>query len=151
MKFIVDVMLGKLAKWLRILGYDTVYDNQFSDEDLFFKAHQEKRILLTRDKELSQRMNPQYTFFVTELLVQEQVKHVAAKFNLNTKDFIFTRCILCNSPISTISKQEVFSKVPEYVFRTTGQFYYCPSCDKIYWPGTHIKQVREILKSLSEE
>ncbi|MFZ5516388.1 MAG: Mut7-C RNAse domain-containing protein [Candidatus Zhuqueibacterota bacterium] len=149
MKFIVDVMLGKLAKWLRILGYDTVYDPHFTDDDLFFRAHQERRILLTRDKQLSQRMNPDYTFFVTELLAPQQVKQVVEHFKLDTTHGIFTRCTLCNSPVTAIPKQTVQGKVPDYVFRTTDQFYFCPACEKIYWPGSHTKQVRDALKSLS--
>lgn len=151
MKFIVDVMLGKLAKWLRILGYDTLYDNSYSDDDLFFKAHRQERILLTRDKELSSRMNPKYTLYITGLTVQEQVKQVVSAFNLNTTDFVFSRCTLCNSPITTIPKNDVAGKVPLYIFESTTQFYFCPTCEKIYWPGSHIKQVRAILKTIASE
>jgi len=149
MKFIVDVMLGKLAKWLRILGYDTEYDSQFTDEELFFRAHQERRILLTRDRQLSQRMNPDCTLLITGLFPPQQVKQVVEYFNLDTQSAIFSRCTLCNSLVTTIPKQSVQGKVPDYVFQTTDQFYFCPTCVKIYWPGSHIKQVREALKSLS--
>lgn len=151
MKFIVDVMLGKLAKWLRILGYDTLFDNSFTDDDLFFTAHKEKRILLTRDKELAERMNPEYSFFISEFSVQDQIRQVVANFELNIRDFVFTRCILCNSPVRKLPKEKASGNVPDYVFHTTEQFYYCPTCDKIYWPGTHIKNVRQALRSLSEE
>jgi len=150
-KFIADVMLGKLAKWLRILGYDTLYDSDYSDDDLFFTAHQQKRILLTRDGDLAQRMNPDYCFFIDHASVREQVKQVVSHFRLNTKDRLFTRCTLCNSLVIPISKSRVKNRVPEFVYRTIDEFYYCQSCDKIYWAGSHIKQVRELLSQLSLE
>ena len=74
MKFIVDTMLGRLARWLRILGYDTIYNNKYTDDNLFFKAHLEKRILLTRDAELPSRMNPLYCLFIDTQNVKEQLK-----------------------------------------------------------------------------
>ncbi len=149
MKFIADVMLGRLAKWLRILGYDTIYDSKFSDDDLFFRAHQEKRILLTRDSELAQRMNPKYCLFISEPSVRDQVKQVVERYRLNTKDYVFTRCTLCNDLVRPIAKKSVESQVPDFVYNSINEFYYCESCDKIYWAGSHIKQVRQLLSNLS--
>lgn len=151
MKFIVDVMLGRLAKWLRILGYDAIYDSHFTDDELFFTAHQEKRVLLTRDLKLAQRMNPDYSFFISELSVKEQVKQVVKHFNLNVEDYIFTRCTLCNNLVQPVPKQEVERRVPEFVYHHVKEFYYCDRCDKIYWPGSHVKQVRQLLSRLSLE
>lgn len=151
MKFIADVMLGRLARWLRILGYDTIYDSHFTDDELFFRAHQEKRILLTRDSDLAQRMNPQYCFFITEQAVREQVKQVIAQYHLNTEQFLFTRCTLCNDPVKPISIKLVEGRVPEFVYNSSKEFCYCENCDKIYWAGSHIKQVRELLSKLSLE
>ena len=143
-------MLGRLARWLRILGYDTLYDSQFSDDDLFFKAHQQKRILLTRDSELARRMNPQYCFFIVDNSVRNQVKQVVEHFGLNTEDYLFSRCTLCNSIIEPIAKNAAKDRVPDFVYESTDQFYYCKNCDKIYWAGSHIKQVRELLSKLSK-
>lgn len=149
MKFIADVMLGRLAKWLRILGYDTLYDSHFSDDDLFFKAHQQKRILLTRDSELAKRMNPEYCLFITESSVPEQVKQVVEHCHLNTEDYIFSRCTLCNNLIKSIAKALVKDRVPDFVFDSIDKFYYCERCDKIYWAGSHIKLVRQALSKIS--
>ena len=151
MKFIADVMLGRLARWLRILGYDTIYDSQFTDDELFFRAHQEKRILLTRDSDLAQRMNSQFCFFITGQSVREQVRQVVTHFQLNTEAYLFTRCTLCNEVIKPISKNLVEDRVPEFVYHSSKEFYYCERCDKIYWAGSHIKQVRELLAKLSLE
>lgn len=149
MKFIVDAMLGRLARWLRILGYDTVYDSGFSDDDLFFKAHQEKRILLTRDSDLAQRMNPKYCLFIAEPLVREQVKQVIAHFHLNTEKYLFNRCTLCNDPVKPLPKKLIEDRVPEFIYNSINEFFCCERCDKIYWAGSHIKQVRELLSKLS--
>jgi uncharacterized protein with PIN domain len=148
MKFIADVMLGRLAKWLRILGYDTIYDSKFTDDELFFKAHQEKRVLLTRDSDLAQRMNPKYCFFMAEQAVREQVKQVIAQYHLNTEQYLFTRCTLCNEAIYPIAKELVGGRVPQFVYNSIDEFYYCEKCDKIYWAGSHIKQVRDLLSKL---
>ncbi len=151
MNFIADVMLGRLAKWLRILGYDTIYDPQASDDDLFFRAHQEKRILLTRDSDLAGRMNPKFCLFITEAEVRGQMKQVIDHFHLDTETFIFTRCTICNAPVSRLAKELMVGRVPEFVHRSTDEFYYCQHCDKIYWPGSHIKHVRELLANLTKE
>ena len=148
MKFIADVMLGRLAKWLRILGYDTLYDSNFTDDELFFKAHQEKRILLTRDSDLAQRMNPKYCFFINEQAVRKQVKQVIARYHLNTEQYLFTRCTLCNEPIHPIAKESVEGRIPQFVYNSVNEFYFCERCDKIYWAGSHIKQVRDLLSKL---
>lgn len=142
-------MLGRLARWLRILGYDTIYDVNSSDDDLFFKAHQEKRILLTRDSDLAKRMNPKYCFFINESLVRAQVEQVVTHFQLDPESRLFTRCTLCNHPVTPIEKQLVGGRVPEFVYDSIKEFYYCEKCDKIYWAGSHIKQVRELLSKLT--
>ena len=151
MRFIADVMLGRLARWLRILGYDTLYEANYTDDDLFFKAHREKRVLLTRDSDLAQRMNAKYCCFITEPGVSEQVKQVVAHYRLNTTDYIFSRCTLCNEPVKPIYKPLVEKRVPEFVYKSINEFYHCESCDKIYWAGSHIKLVKQVLSNLQLE
>ena len=143
-------MLGKLARWLRIMGYDTTYNPEFTDDDLFFKAHLEKRILLTRDTELASRMNSDYCFYVASQNVKTQLKQIINKFGLNIKDSIFTRCTICNELVASISKKDVKDKVPLYVYNTTNDFFYCKKCNKFYWAGSHIKKVKQILIELDE-
>jgi len=150
MRFIVDTMLGKLAKWLRILGYDTLYNPCYSDNDLFFTAHLEKRILLTRDTELASRMNPNLCLYIDDMITVNQLKQVILQYQLNTTDKIFSRCILCNELVQPISKQQVKGRVPSLVFEHVEKFVYCKTCEKIYWPGSHLKKVHQLLAELNE-
>ncbi len=151
MKFIVDAMLGTLAKWLRIMGFDTLYDKNFSDDDLFFKAFLEERILLTRDRELSERVGEKQSLYITETKLKNQLRQVIGRFDLDAEKKLLSRCVLCNEPIIFIEKEKAKNRVPEYVFRTTKEFYYCQNCDKIYWSGSHVEQIQTFLSEIKEK
>ena len=150
MKFIVDAMLGKLAKWLRILGYDTIYNPKLSDDDLFFKAHLENRILLTRDLELSQRVRKELGFYIKSQNLRNQLNQVVLSFNLNTQENIFTRCVLCNNSIAEIDREQIKDRLDKFIYETTDKFYFCESCDKIYWPGSHVKLAKSFLAKIKQ-
>ena len=134
-RFVADVMLGKLARWLRILGYDTLYDRQASDRQLMELAAREDRILLTSDRELLRRSKAQ-KFFILADRWQDQLKEVTAKFGFQ-QDSLFTRCVECNSRLECMNKEQVKNKVPAYVYKTQTEFVRCPLCQKIYWAGSH--------------
>ncbi len=146
MKFIVDTMLGRLAKWLRLLGYDTVYDSALNDDQLFFRAHLENRVLLTRDKQLASRVRNELSCLIQSEKLPDQLQQGMSNFEMNTEEYIFSRCVLCNNEISEIDRNTVKRRVPEYIFETVDKFYYCESCKKIYWPGSHISLARAFLK-----
>ena len=154
MKFLVDHMLGKLAKYLRFIGYDVFYPpRNMNDDEIILIAERESRKIITRDKELARRANG---FYVNSDDYREQLKLVAKKFNLRMRDDIFlSRCSVCNEPLKRISKEEVRGKVPDYVYETHDEFYICPKCHRIYWYGTHTerieREIREILKDAGEE
>lgn len=142
-------MLGRLAKWLRILGYDTLYFSSLDDNDLVRIARAEGRIVLTRDREMLRRRG------IDSLLIEsdnfeEQIRQVLHDLNLKL-DESFSRCPVCNSPLQNIDKEAVRERVPPYVFKTQERFSLCPQCDKIYWRGTHWQRMRERLKRLEEE
>ncbi len=151
MKFIVDVMLGRLARWLRLLGYDTIYHHTASDDDLFFIAHQDRRILLTRDRNLAQRMNPAYCLLITKQDVREQLKQVVRHYGLNLEDYLFSRCTLCNQLVQAVPKTMARGQVPDFIYESITIFYYCDQCKKFYWAGSHIQQARAVLSQLSSE
>ncbi|UCE18270.1 MAG: Mut7-C RNAse domain-containing protein [Gemmatimonadota bacterium] len=146
-KFIADTMLGRLAKWLRILGYDTLYPGQESDQRLARIAAEEGRILLTRDTELASRKGFRKLLVDSDRLA-EQLSQVIEAFHLKTNDRILSLCLLCNCPLREIQKDSVRDKVPPYVFQTQSRFFQCPECDKIFWPGTHLDHIRTELERL---
>jgi uncharacterized protein with PIN domain len=145
MKFIADVMVGKLARWLRILGFDVAYSNKFEDDELLRIAEGENRIILTRDRGLaSRRMNVKCLLIESDTY-KEQIRQVIAEFNLEHFD-MFSRCIECNTELRQVDKEDVFERVPPFVYLTQERFAICPSCGRVYWHGTH---AAEILKQLS--
>ncbi len=141
MKLLLDGMLGRLAKWLRILGYDAAYFPDLDDNQLVRLARAEGRILLTCDRELTRRRG------LTSLLVEsdeleEQIQQVISELHLETEQ-PFSRCPICNTPLQEVEKPSVKEHVPSYVFRTQEHFSLCPKCDRIYWQGTHWAKMRE--------
>jgi len=149
-KFLVDRMLGRLVKWLRILGYDTTYPSFENDLSLILIARQENRILLTRDTNLIKRRNICDFLFIKSNKWEEQLLEVikGMKLEIDFDSKIFSRCSLCNSPTKGIDKKEVKARVPPYVFLTQDKFVYCPSCKKYYWKGTHWQRMAEKIKKI---
>ena len=149
-KFLVDRMLGRLVKWLRILGYDTTYPSFENDLSLILIARQENRILLTRDTNLIKRRNICDFLFIKSNKWEEQLLEVikGMKLEIDFDSKIFSRCSLCNAPTKDIDKKEVKARVPPYVFLTQDKFVYCPSCKKYYWKGTHWQRMAEKIKKL---
>jgi len=149
-KFIADRMLGKLAKWLRILGFDTAYPSFDDDSSLILTARQEKRILLTRNSNLIKRKNICGFLFIESDHWEEQLLGILnglkLKASFNSK--IFSRCSLCNTPTKTVDKKKVNNYVPSYVFLTQNKFTYCPFCNKYYWRGTHRYRMTQKIKNI---
>jgi uncharacterized protein with PIN domain len=131
-------MLGRLAKWLRIMGFDTAYFIKIDDNDVVEFALREGRILLTRDTLLIKRRKIQgHYFFVKGNDFRTQLREVITHFSLNKKLAFLTRCIRCNQELTKIEREAVQGKVPVYVFNTQSMFGICPDCKRIYWQATH--------------
>jgi uncharacterized protein with PIN domain len=150
MKLLCDHMLGSLAKWLRIFGYDTFYpDATMNDNQVLQVAYNEKRLLLSRDKELLIRAKkalvPVLEIRTTDL--SEQLHQVLKKIHFDEKR-ILTRCTLCNTPLRSIAKKGIKDLIPEKVFQTRDEFWFCPICSKYYWMGTHYENMREKINTL---
>jgi len=148
MKFIADCMLGKLAKWLRILGYDTLYYRAIDDDTLMEMARRTHRVLLTRDEEVFQKFEGLNKMFIRSDYLSDQLRQVIEERKLIVGDRLFSRCILCNTELIQVNKAEVRDLVPEYVFNTQRYFSFCQQCKKIYWKGTHRTKMIEKLKIL---
>lgn len=151
MKFLCDQMLGTLAKWLRIYGFDTFYAGSDSkDSEILEISKNENRVLLTRDKELmyvARRENIK-TFEIKSTDIDEEISNILSNIKIDQKK-ILSRCILCNSIVEEIKKETVKEKVPDRVFNNNEKFWYCKKCKKIYWKGTHYEKMKEKINNLS--
>jgi uncharacterized protein with PIN domain len=135
MKFLADNMLGRLATWLRLLGYDTAYLPEASDPELARVARAEDRVLLTRDVELTRRRGVRHLLIESEK-VDQQLQQVFRALNLTARQ-AFSRCAKCNTPLDQVNKETVRAQMPPYVFQTQERFLRCPNCRRVYWRGTH--------------
>jgi len=144
-RFIADEMLGKLAKWLRTIGYDTVYHNVGEDSALVQRALEEDRIILTKDTHLVKRKLVRRSILVESDQPWEQFRQVVKELSLDVKSKLFTRCLVCNHLLVSVRKEDVRSRVPLYTYLTQDRFYQCPGCEKIYWSGTHRDNMLRVL------
>ena len=148
LRFVCDVMLGRLCKWLRVLGYDCRYAD-VPDEELVALARAEDRVLLTRDTGLVRRRDLGRSLFIRHDRVQDQLRQVAEAFGLDLTAGMGTRCIRCNVPLEALAREAAAGRVPAYVWRTQEIFARCPACARIYWPGTHWDHMRAALRGLA--
>jgi uncharacterized protein len=141
MKFAVDCMLGKLAKWLKILGFDAVFFSRISDDDLLALAITEDRVLLTRDTDLARRAAGTSHLFILSDEWKEQIVQVIDQFHLADKIRLHTRCLECNRTLRSLSKARAKNLVPPHVLENANNFALCPQCGHVYWKGTHFRDM----------
>ena len=150
--FLADSMLGRLARWLRIVGFDTWYFRKISDQDLLSLQENSGRILLTRDTGLIRCSGTGPYLFITHDRWEAQLCQVLTSMSLVlSPEMMFTRCIRCNRVLEPLTQKEIKGKVPEYVASTQTVFRGCSSCGKIYWPGSHRTHVMRALEKLCSE
>lgn len=145
MKFLCDRNLGKLSKWLRILGYDTLYEA--TDRDFLTKVGQEWRIALTRNGRLADRTGSGRIVLIRADRVHEQIGELIDALSLKPDPkHRMTLCLRCNRSLLPALKAEVEEAVPAYVYQNCNDFRKCPGCGRIYWPGTHPRRVEDYLR-----
>jgi uncharacterized protein len=145
-KFVLDVHLGKLTHYLRMLGFDSAYKNNFSDETIVKISIKEKRTILTRDLGILKRSEVTHGYFVRNTNPLEQIKEVINRFQLEKITKKFSRCLECNGKLEQIDKELILNKIPDKVKLNQKSFYICSDCNKIYWQGTHFQNMSKILK-----
>lgn len=152
--FIVDSNAGKLAKWLRMMGYDTLFFSDIDDGRLVDIALKEGRVVLTRDTQIARRRpvaNGQLKVILTRSDdPKEQLRQVVADLGLDCHLKPFTRCLECNQRLVPRTKEEVSDIVPPYVYRTQKQYMQCPSCLRVYWQGTHWQRMKKALERVCQ-
>jgi hypothetical protein len=155
MNFIVDSNVGRLARWLRIAGFDTVFINDIDDNKLVRQALAEGRVLLTKDTQILKRRvattGRLKVILIESEKVKEQLRQVVKELKLADEIKPFTLCLECNQPLVPKERDEVKDLVPPYVFKTQTQYMECPACHRVYWRGTHWQRMsRELEKIVSE-
>jgi hypothetical protein len=148
MKFLLTKELGRLAKWLRILGFDARYSQEVKSATLIIEALREGRQIITRNHHLPKPKGQKIIILESEK-IQEQLPEVLKALKISADSAkMFTRCIVCNAELIDIEKESVKGKVPEYVYQTQEDFLACPQCKRIYWQGTHWGNVQQIMKEI---
>lgn len=143
-RFAADVHLGKLARFLRMLGFDTSYGNTSTDDEIVAAARVQRRIILTRDRGLLKRRTVTHGYLVRSLEPREQLAEVLARFDIAGQVHAFGRCISCNAVLERISRLSVLDHLPPAVAESHAEFSRCPGCGKIFWRGTHWEAMKKL-------
>ncbi len=149
-KFIADAHLGKLVSYLRILGFDTLYHNDYGDKYLAKKSKEDNRILLTRDHGLLMRKVVKYGYFIREDNPKVQLKEVIIRYNLINYINYTSRCPKCNSELEEIKKEKIIDRLEPKTKKYYNDFYICPSCNQIYWRGSHFRKINEMINNIKD-
>jgi uncharacterized protein with PIN domain len=140
-----DAMLGRLARWLRILGYDTAWEEHISDEALVRRALDEERIILTRDRSLGSEWRVSGISLVQAEEPVAQLAEVSASFDLGARARPFSRCSRCNTELVAADRDTARGRVPPRILERFARFQRCPGCERFYWDGSHTDRMRRVL------
>ena len=147
-KFVLDAHLGRLAAYLRLLGFDTLYRNDYADEELAEISHNENRICLTRDRGLLKRNMVERGYCLRSTDSRQQVKEVLRRFDLFRSVKPFQRCAHCNGMLEDVDKKEIIDQLLPQTKRYYDEFRRCPECGQVYWKGAHFQRIVKLIESL---
>lgn len=147
-QFVLDVHLGKLARYMRLLGFDVLYTNHYSDEQLVKISSEDHRILLTRDINLLKHSLITHGYWMRHVALIPQLKEVIHRFDLKNQIMPFTRCLDCNGLIVPMEKTLATPQVPPIVGAVFSDYHRCSECQKIYWAGSHYEKMRDFVNQL---
>ncbi len=150
-RFIADVHLGSLVKYLRMLGIDVFYNNSFSHEEIIEASIKDNCTILTKDREILKNNRITHGYWVRNEHVIEQVKEVIHRFDLQKSIREFARCLECNTILEPIEKEKIIGRIPDKVKESHNEFWYCSHCDKIYWKGTHYQKMFVLINKINNE
>ena len=143
-RFEADVHLGRLARLLRMMGFDTAYDNRLDDARIVAAARREQRIVLSRDHGLMKRRAVTHGYLVRSQDPREQLREVVVRFDLRGQVRLFTRCLDCNGELARVTRTSVLDRLPASVAETCSEFSRCPRCSKVFWRGTHWETMKRL-------
>ncbi|MEN8184133.1 MAG: Mut7-C RNAse domain-containing protein [Myxococcota bacterium] len=147
-RFIADAMLGRLARWLRLLGFDCAWEPDISDQVLVRRAIAEGRIVLSRDRALPEEWRISGIHQVDAKKVRDQLSEVVSAFDLAPEIRLLSRCSHCNAPLAPAAFRDVVERVPQRVLERHDVFSTCPACSRVYWEGTHTARIKRFVDEL---
>ncbi len=147
-RFILDNHLGRLAVYLRMLGFDALYRNDFQDDELAQVCNREGRVLLTRDKRLLMRNLVTQGYWLRSKIPRRQLEEVVGRFGLAGRIQPFQRCVRCNEPLVTVRKEDILHRLEPLTRQYYDDFRLCPSCDQVYWKGSHYERMRQLIEQV---
>ena len=150
-RFILDAHLGKLAKYLRMLGFDTLYRNDYGDEEIIEIAAKEKRIILTRDKLLLQSKQVSHGYYIRSTEKHDQLREVVQKFDLYSQFRSFSRCMTCNTELVQKTSEGIKHLIQQEILNIFDEFFLCPDCENVYWKGSHFTRMESFIRDLTRE
>jgi uncharacterized protein len=148
LRFVLDVHLGKLAASVRMLGFDTLYRNDYDDQELAQISASEQRILLTRDKGLLMRSLVTFGYYIRATNPEQQIVELMRRYDLFKKVLPFQRCIRCNGLLEPVEKLSIIEKIPEKTRIAIDEFHHCRECSQIYWRGSHYEKMQKFLEEV---
>jgi hypothetical protein len=150
-RFILDTHLGKLAAYLRMMGFDTLYENDYADDVLAQVSHDEDRILLTRDIGVLKRGLVTYGYFVRNTNPQRRLQEISQRYNLADHAQPFTYCMRCNGRLIGVDKMRIREKVSDDTFQAFDEFHQCQACGQIYWKGSHYEKMERLVAQVMDD
>ena len=148
-RFVLDNHLGRLTAYLRMLGFDCLYRNDYDDEELAETTQREERILLSRDRRLLMRKSVTYGYCLRSLDSLEQLTEVIRRFDLTPRITPFHRCLRCNHPLEPVTKETVLDRLEPLTQLYFDEFQICPACQQIYWKGSHYEKMQKLVQALT--
>jgi uncharacterized protein with PIN domain len=146
-RFVLDVHLGKLARHLRLLGFDTLYRNDYDDATLVRLSVGERRVILTRDRGVLKHRAVTHGYWLRSAEPVRQITEVVETFHLHARIRPFTRCLMCNTLVAETTRPEVAHLLPPDLDPAIARFTRCPGCERVYWPGSHFDRLQEVLQA----
>jgi uncharacterized protein with PIN domain len=150
-RFVVDVHLGKLARLLRMLGFDTVYRRDYSDSEIVAISVGERRIVLTRDRGILKTKAVTHGYWIRSSKPEEQLREVVNRFDLASGVRPFERCMVCNGGLESVGKEDVLDRLPRKSAIYYNEFYRCADCGKVYWKGSHYEHMKNTIRQVIGE
>ncbi len=147
-KYVLDVHLGKLAKYLRMLGFDTLYENNYEDTEIIEIAKNQNRIILTRDVSILKNKTVTHGYWIRSQYPKKQLEEVIVRFDLFSNIKPFYRCLVCNGILTKTKKESINNKLQPKTKQYYDEFYQCKSCEKVYWKGSHYYKMKNFIESL---